>query len=202
MNRSDAELVAAYKHDKNKKAFGQIYERYVDDVYRYVYARLDSTLWTEDIVADTFMTLIDVLPNFEGKSSLKTFIIGIALNKMRTLWRQQSTRADIDFEDYMVDEEALTGDFDMMNADEKRAEAEVEAKKLDKKLDQVMAKLNARYRKVLDLRFNQGLSVAETAEALGTTPASTRVLQHRALKQATEIANQLIEQEQNQDKNE
>jgi RNA polymerase sigma-70 factor (ECF subfamily) len=44
-----------------------------------------------------------------------------------------------------------------------------------------------RYRRVLELRFLQRLSVAETAQAMGITSGNAKVLQYRALRKAALI---------------
>jgi RNA polymerase sigma-70 factor (ECF subfamily) len=51
----------------------------------------------------------------------------------------------------------------------------------------VLGELPQRYRRILELRFLQGLSVRESAAALGISVANAKVLQHRALRAAAEL---------------
>lgn len=55
-------------------------------------------------------------------------------------------------------------------------------------LTSVLARLTDRYRQVLELRFLSGLTLKETAEALDMKTNAVKVLQHRALKRAQQLA--------------
>ena len=54
--------------------------------------------------------------------------------------------------------------------------------------EQILAALPERYRRVLELRFLDACTVAEAAQALGISVANAKVLQHRAMRRAAEIA--------------
>ena len=51
----------------------------------------------------------------------------------------------------------------------------------------LLGSLPDRYRRVLELRFLQRMSVAETAQAMGITSGNAKVLQYRALRKAALI---------------
>jgi RNA polymerase sigma-70 factor (ECF subfamily) len=55
------------------------------------------------------------------------------------------------------------------------------AAELGERLGRLLQQLTPRQREVLTLRIAVGLSTAETAEAVGSTPGAVRVTQHRAL---------------------
>jgi RNA polymerase sigma-70 factor (ECF subfamily) len=52
----------------------------------------------------------------------------------------------------------------------------------------VLERLPGNYRTVLELRIMDGRSVADTADEMDTTPNNVKVMQHRALKRAAQIA--------------
>jgi RNA polymerase sigma-70 factor (ECF subfamily) len=52
------------------------------------------------------------------------------------------------------------------------------------RVDSVLRRLPEHYRRVLELRFLQRLSVAETARAMGVSHGNAKVLQYRALRKA------------------
>jgi RNA polymerase sigma-70 factor (ECF subfamily) len=54
----------------------------------------------------------------------------------------------------------------------------------------VLARLPDRFRQILELRFLRGLSVGQAAAEMGVTAGNARVLQHRALRRAAELADQ------------
>jgi RNA polymerase sigma factor (sigma-70 family) len=55
----------------------------------------------------------------------------------------------------------------------------------------ILAALPERYRRILQLRFLEGCSVAEAAAAMDVSVANAKVLQHRAMRRAARIAAEL-----------
>jgi RNA polymerase sigma-70 factor (ECF subfamily) len=173
-NLSDNELVEIFINSKNDQAFAIIYQRYFDDVCAFVYSRVGNKVWTEDIVAETYITLLEIIPSFNKVSKLKSFIIGIAINKIRKFWYKSSKLREQSFDElfYIND----LGEFD----DEKEGA-------LDGIIDQILPKLSEKYRSVLIERFINQKSIKNTAAILGLSEANVRVIQNRALKKASEI---------------
>jgi RNA polymerase sigma-70 factor (ECF subfamily) len=52
----------------------------------------------------------------------------------------------------------------------------------------LLSRLPERFRQILELRFLRGLSVGQAAAEMGVTTGNARVLQHRALRRAAELA--------------
>jgi RNA polymerase sigma-70 factor, ECF subfamily len=55
----------------------------------------------------------------------------------------------------------------------------------------VLSRLPDRFRQILELRFLRGLSVGQAADEMGVTTGNARVLQHRALRLAAELTDEL-----------
>lgn len=178
-DHSDEECIQVFLSKKDKDAFGEIFNRYFDDTYRFVYSRVGNKLWTEEITSDTFYTLIEALKTFNKEAHIKTFIFGIALNKIRQFWQKKYARHEVKlFEDVI-----LTDDLE---------EAEKDNEHLSKILSEVLGKLPEKYRMVLEERFINEKSIKETAVTLKLSEANVRVIQSRALKKATEIGEKLL----------
>lgn len=184
VNTPDEKLIHEFVNRSNINAFGFIYEKYVADVHRIVYLRVGRQSFIEDIVSDTFMTLMKVLPNYRGESKLKTFIIGIAINKVRQHWQKSEN------DPLTLREEIVIIDPDE-EIDEEMNEQSIEQAKLDTL--EILGKLESPYKEVLKSRFIEGKSIRETAKILNLSEANVRVIQHRALKKAAPIAEQLKE---------
>jgi RNA polymerase sigma factor (sigma-70 family) len=128
---------------------------------------------------------MEVIDNYDGSSKLKTFIIGIALNKIRQ-YHDKINRLD----EVSLDEEIIVDQENALSEDNLNKES----KNLDELrdiLERVFNKLSDRYRKVLKLAYIKNLSTAEMAKELETSNGNIRVLKHRAINKATEIANKI-----------
>jgi len=155
---------------------GQIYNETLDMVYAYVYKRIGNREVTEDIVSETYMTFIEVIEKHDGKSKMSTFIIGIAINKMRQYWQKHQNHIDLD-------EVA-----NLIPAPHNAVREEAVDNALVKMLPAVLDTLKDRERRVVELRFLEGYSIKETAAETGLSDANVRVIQHRALAKAQETA--------------
>ena len=69
--------------------FGDIYNRYIDKIYKFVYLKTTNRELTEDIVSDVFMSALNNVKSFrlEEKSSVKSWLYRIANNKVIDFYR-------------------------------------------------------------------------------------------------------------------
>ena len=65
LTESDEVLVARAKRDR--EAFGCLYDRYVEQVYRFIYRRVKDHTTAEDITARVFFRALEQLPRFEWR---------------------------------------------------------------------------------------------------------------------------------------
>lgn len=78
--------------DTKAWSFEALYEAHVDDVWRAV-RRLGVEVGSvDDVVQDSFITAWRSLAGFEGRSSVKTWLVGIAFNHARHALRAQTQR--------------------------------------------------------------------------------------------------------------
>ncbi len=182
MEENDKELVRRFTEEGDKKAFDALFERHFEATYRFAYSRLGNRTWAEDITSETFFVFLEVIKSYDGSSSVRSFIIGIALNKIRQFWYSQVKQAEsnVDIEN-ISEERELLGEPEQY--DEER-EAKIEAI-----VSNILSQLQENYRSVLAYRFIERKSIKETAALMGITEDNVSVLQNRALKKAVEIAN-------------
>ncbi len=88
----DRELVAALIQ-KNRKAAAEFVARFSDPLYRYVRHRLMPRAdLVDDLVQEVFLAAWDNLASFQGTSSLKNWMLGIARHKVETHYRKELRR--------------------------------------------------------------------------------------------------------------
>jgi len=171
---SDAELVAR-SAEGDEVAFGNLYERYLDDIYRYVFYRVGDEFEAEDLTETTFLKAWQAMPK-RGRqiSSFKAWIYRIAHNLIIDGYRTCKDTSSLD-------------EFISLRDDAPSPEALAQLSDESSRLVRQLAHLKPRLRHVLLCRFVSGLSHLETAQVLGIKEGHVRVLQHRALKQVRKL---------------
>jgi len=85
--RSDAELLDAIRRGE-QAAFNVLYDRYFQRVYHFAYSRMRNAADAEEAVQETFTAVFRSLDAFRGRSSLLSWIYGIAKNTVNNQIRR------------------------------------------------------------------------------------------------------------------
>ena len=67
-------------------------DEYSDMLYNYSYTRVNDHELALDLVQDTFVSALKGLDNFQGKSTIKTWLFSILKRKIIDHWRKQESR--------------------------------------------------------------------------------------------------------------
>jgi len=101
---SDEELLAGIR-DQSEAHFAELYRRYFQRIYSFVYTRMRNHAEAEEVVQETFLAVFRSFDRYRGQSSLLSWIYGIAKNTTNNSIRRsrsQSERIDLaDDEDLM-----------------------------------------------------------------------------------------------------
>ncbi|HEY7717360.1 MAG TPA: sigma-70 family RNA polymerase sigma factor [Pedococcus sp.] len=155
----------------DSEAFGMLYERYVDVVYRYVYVRVGSVALAEDLTSETFLRALRRMDSFSWQGrDIAAWFITIARNLITDNAKSARFRLEV-----------TTGE--MLDPDTADApEQEVLQRLRDTRLLEAVKGLKPEQQECVVLRFLQGLSLAETAKVLGKTEGAVKQLQLRAVR--------------------
>ena len=164
------DLVAAAQAG-SAEAFGALYDRYVDLVYRYVYYRVGSQQLAEDLTSETFLRALRRIGTFTWQGrDFAAWLVTIARNLMADHFKSSRFKLEV-----------TTGE--MLDAD--RATEGPENEVLDNltnvTLLEAVKMLGAEQQECIVLRFLQGFSVSETALAMGKNEGAIKALQYRAV---------------------
>ena len=154
------------------EAFGQIYDQYVGQVYRYLYYRVGSQPLAEDLTSETFLRALRRIDSFSWQGrDICAWFITIARNLVTDHFKSSRFRLEV-------------STADMLDAD--RADDGIEQQVLDHldnaALLDAVRQLKPEQQECVTLRFLQGLSVAETATVMGRTAGAIKQLQLRAVR--------------------
>jgi RNA polymerase sigma-70 factor (ECF subfamily) len=151
----------------DRDAAGVLCRRHLEPLYEFVHYRLGGDRSAvEDVVQDTFLVALESLGSFDGRSSLSTWLCGIARNKIRGERRKRRPMA---LEDALAEAEPQ---IDAILADVAREPLPEEVLDRQETRDLVGAALSSlpgEYRQALLSKYVEGRSVEELAASSGAT---------------------------------
>lgn len=153
----DRELVArARAHEE--AGFESLFRKYRDKIYRVVYGWcLDSEV-AMDLTQDVFLKAFRSIGSFKEKSSFYTWLCRIAINRCMDYCRQKRKHREIFLEEVAVEERA--------KREEEIPPSAVQVEELKRDLRNAIDQLSEEARAAFTLRFFEGLSYKEIADAL------------------------------------
>jgi RNA polymerase sigma-70 factor (ECF subfamily) len=163
-SRSDQELIAAI-NDGDSNAFEAVYCRYRDWVVGLAYRFTGDRELALDVLQETFLYFVKKFPGFRLTAQLKTFLYP-AVRNLSIAARRKAERFQSDEHEAGMIEAATTTE---------------PAFSQDESLTAALAVLSEEHREVLLLRFVDGLSLAEIAEALSIPLGTVKSRLHNAL---------------------
>ena len=154
------------------EAFGALYDRHVDAVYRYVFYRVRNEAEAEDVTSDVFMKALAAISRYEPRQAYLAWLYRIARNAVIDRGRRLANRTQVTFEDALshgaadrvVDpNEALLAGSDAIA------------------IRAAIRELTPLQQEVIVLRYVEGLDTAEICKITGRRDGTIRGIEFRAL---------------------
>ena len=154
----------------DEAALAELYKLYFPRVYRYILARMGNPYDAEDLTEEVFLRVLHAIERFQWREApFSAWLFRIAHNAVISQRRKEGARGrssplsealpmDSQGPDEMVENRLALNE--IMKAAETLPEAQ---------------------RRVISLRFAAGLTVAETARAMGKGEGNVKVIQHKAI---------------------
>lgn len=153
-----------------------VYQDNISWVYRMMFAKVGNRPDAEDLTAEIFVATLRPLRLPAPAAQVRSYLLATARTALARYWNrrlgQQVTTLPEDVQDVLDTGTGLES-------------------LAPQKAQQILSELPDRYQRILRLRFLDACSIAEAAQALGITVANAKVLQHRALRRAAEVADHL-----------
>jgi RNA polymerase sigma-70 factor (ECF subfamily) len=158
------------------EAFGLIYDRYVDTVFRFVYFRVGNRQLAEDLTSETFLRALKRIGSFTWQGrDLGAWLVTIARHLVADHFKSGRYRLEV-----------TTGDVLDADREDRGPEGSPETAVVEHitnvMLLTAVKQLNPEQQECIVLRFLQGFSVAETARAMGKKEGAIKALQYRAVR--------------------
>src|SRR5690348_17284182 len=150
-----------------------VYRDNVERVYRVLAAKVGNRPDAEDLTAEVFLTALRPLRVSASVGEVRAYLLATARTVLANHWRRTLglavTTLDDEHAENATGEPSAPSDAPLRTAE-------------------ILSALPGNYRRILELRFLESCSVRDAAAAMGITPANAKVLQHRALRRAAELA--------------
>lgn len=172
---SDEEKLIETAKKGDKKALAQLVKNYEQTVYNFSFKICRDRDKAENIMQETFYSMVKHLKQFDNKSKLSTWLYRIVANHCLMQARREKNRHFVAIEnDETLFEEKYAVDYSRMPT------KYTENEELKKILDEAISKLSPDYRMIFLLRDVEGLSTEETADAAGLSISAVKSRLHRA----------------------
>lgn len=160
--------------DREKEFFAAIYEAHVKEMYYIAYNILHNPSDAEDIVQETFLTLMKHVDKLIDNEPHKVwaYISTTVKHKSLNVLRHKQLLEEVELDETWMQEDILEDGPDLLLEGYEQKEAMVK----------LLKQLKPPYKEVLTLQYYHEMSTAEIAELLGKSPDNIRHISKRAKK--------------------
>jgi len=155
-------MIRAAKSDPKK--FGEIYDCFSRDIYRYMLSRTGSVDTADDLTAQTFLSAFEGLVHYRERGKFKSWLFTIASNKCASYFREVTKNSRL--------ENTLTRN-SSHQSNPNQLKRVIRNNRI-RKLVEIIEELPESDQELLRLRFVAELSYPEIAEVIGKTSDAVR----------------------------
>ena len=163
----------------DEAAFREIVRRYQDRLLRLAESTVGSRAVAQEVTQDTWLAVLRGVDRFEGRSTFKTWLFNILMNRARSAAHKETRagRPDENVGDERFDKNGAWANPPEPWSD--RVDDRIVANDLALRLRVLLPQLPDQQRAVLMLRDVEGLSSEDVVKMLGVSEGNQRVLLHR-----------------------
>ncbi len=184
-SKEEVEDLVRRAQQGHSDAFGGLYEAYYDKIYRYVMFKTGDSLEAEDLTEEVFLRMLESIGSFKWQGyPFTSWLFRIAHNLVIDYYRKAGRQKKTSLDDAMR----------VVGTDGVDIDRKIDIELSIREVKEAMGGLTLLQQEVLSLRFAGGLSVAETAEAMGKKENAVKALQHAAIKKLRVLLGPAMEQ--------
>lgn len=181
--RSDEQLIAAYRDDGDRRAFETLVHRYEQELYRYLHRFLGDGAMAEDAFQTTFLQVHLKCDKFDTKRRFRPWLYTVATNQAIDTQRRNKRHQAVSLDrgrrqDTQSDEVSLV---DLLVHDSEGPVSELEQSERRDWVREAVAALPEQLRSAVLLIYFQGLKYREAAEALSIPVGTVKSRLHTAI---------------------
>ena len=175
--RMEEELSWIRRAQKDPECFGPLYRKYHEQIFRYIYQRMDDEELAFDVTSQVFMKALNNLHKYEYRGvPFSSWLYRIAKSELYQSFRDRKAERTVNIESFQL--------FEMIDEFE---EDQTEENK--RKLFNSLAKMKEKDLQLIELRFFERRSFKEIGEILEVTENNAKVKAFRAIEKLKQIFN-------------
>ena len=168
---SEVEETLVRRARRDAAAFGELYERYVDRIYNYIFYRVGEPAEAEDLTARVFYRALGHIDEYQSRGApFAAWLYRIAHNLVANWYRDRSRHKNIRLDDITLLAERGAGPHHLAEQNEET-----------QTLRGAIRKLPAERQQLLILKFGEELSNEAIARIMGRSEGAIKSLYHRTL---------------------
>lgn len=179
----DQFLIFRARSKGDSEAFGRLYDRYIKDIYRFIYFKVSSKELAQDLSSEAFLRLWKHISSDNAVSNPRGYLFKIARHLIADYYRREDVKrpesieklVTLSSESASITSESVLSD---SGTGQRKIETDADAAIILKRI----ACLKEDFRDVLMLRLVHGLSFKDISVVLDKKPGTVRVIFHRAMK--------------------
>jgi RNA polymerase sigma-70 factor (ECF subfamily) len=178
---ADDELLEGLR-EGNEEAFVALVGRHNRALFFVARSFVPTDAIAEEVVQDTWMAVVRGVDNFEGRCSIKTWLVRIAINRARSTGVRESRTLPLSSSETAVDPDRFDKSGHWITPPEyfiEDAEDRVTAGLMSERIRSSLDDLPESQRQVVTLRDLEGLDSKEVCQQLEISEVNQRVLLHR-----------------------
>ncbi len=164
----------------NYEAFEELVSQYERSVYNLAMRIVRNPHDAEDVVQQTFLSVLEHLDGFDGRALFHTWLVRIATNHALKILRKKRGLPSVSFNAIHDNDDAPLPHPEFVSPWHDQPEQLAQQREIQHLLTEALENLDDKYRLVFLLRDVEGLSTEETAEVLGISVANAKVRLLRA----------------------
>jgi RNA polymerase sigma-70 factor (ECF subfamily) len=181
----DKELVELARNDP--QAFGVLFDEYYGRIFGYALRRTASVENAQDVTSETFFKALRNIKKFEWRGvTFSAWLYRIAEHEISNIYSGNG------HDRVLTDElrRSLELEGASLEAEVAQAETLIQKESVLHSLNELLAKLPAKYREVLALRFFEQKQFSEIAKILGKSEGTVKSLLYRGLEKLRKLTEQ------------
>jgi len=157
--------------NKDPEAYSQVYDLYVDKIYRFIFFKVSTQEEAQDLTSEVFLKVWQYIIDGKEVKNLNALLYKVARNTVIDFYRQARQK------DVSLDDQIESHPKDLSDDLIKKVEAKIQLETIEDKLKE----LKDEYREIIILRYIEGLTITEISEITEKKKGNVRVILYRAV---------------------